>query len=180
MIKKYILATIFIVLIGQSMWAKEVKIQLLASDYVEKPIRIFSYTDRITERKNSFTEAITDAKGACSVTFNIDDQQTVYIEIENNIRYLIAEPGKKYQIKSFNEHINNRLIVNDDGINQQINAFDTALNTFITNNFSQIYMMHDDFIIDTIIKRMKEKFTTDKNTFLETYKHIRYTLLDVN
>ncbi len=165
--------------------AQNVRINGIASTAAGKKIRLFTYSDYVSELPKKLDEAIIDASGKFELKTSTGETFFAWIQIDRFKTEVFLEPNSEYNITilpfDFNTDekvgpfLDKRRLqlefVNPDStdINQLLYKFNAIYNDFVINNFNDIYKKRDKKKLDSLNTKLTAAFEEVNNPFFHNY-----------
>lgn len=176
-------------------YAEKVVISGTAKSYSGTSIDVMFHSDSFTYVGKKISEFTVDSNGHFSVEFNIDQVQLVYLPLEVYKGFLFVEPGKKYEIKlppkqvlspaqklnpffEADELMIGVANVDSEDLNVIIRKLDDKLDSFINQNFHQIYRKKERSEGIQFSELIKHEFSYSDHPFFLNYLEYRLGFLE--
>lgn len=173
--------------------AQNVRINGSTTNAVGKKIRLFTYTDYISELPKKLDETIIDASGKFTLKTSIGDTYYAWLQIDQYKAELYLEPNNEYSItilpfdfasdekiapfmdkRKLQIEFNNPSLTD---LNQLTARFNVIYNDFILTYFNDLYKRRDKSKLDTLNNKITKEFQEVNNAYFNNY--IKYRIAGI-
>lgn len=164
------------------------------SDYKNQVIKLFGYKDYITQTEELLSADTANARGQFDIAVDLYKTRLVFVELGIYRGVLYIEPGKKYevvlpefkpltkaeQLNPYFKPVEVYLGVKNSSpndLNLRIAEFNDVYNSFLNDNYYQIFKSPDKAKIDTAITTIEHIFDTIPNAYFYNYRKYKYAWL---
>ncbi|MBN2350438.1 MAG: TlpA family protein disulfide reductase [Bacteroidales bacterium] len=173
---------------------KEVIIKGQSPSYAHEIIKLYQYSDQITNTEKLISECIVAGDGNFELSFDIDATTYVFSRLGVYTVYLFVEPGKTYNVvlpqktpKSEKDLLNpyfEEVAVHlgltnysESELNMLIRMFNDAFNPYYKKHIYLIATGQDLMQLDKDIESIEVPFTSYSNEFFKSYREYKYAML---
>ena len=176
---------VFFALIPSVLVAQTVTIRGNAQGRIFEQVRIKVYADQFSHLKKTVAQTLTDEDGNFSLTFECNNTNYAWLSVELLDGEFYLKPGASYRFDVFPDTATKgsvydqlplpfNMTANDDGLNDNLQKFNSMYNTFVMNHFNELYRSRDLSIIFQLRKSIEEEFSAVNNSYFNIY--VKYSL----
>lgn len=189
-VMRKILAIYLTLFLSFEIFAQTVTINGSSEEYANQTISVYQYSDYFTKNEELIGSFTTDALGRFSYTFDCKTTREIYMYLGIYKAFLFVSPEKEYEIamppyeeKTLAQELNPYYeptdislgVINSDpnDINILLLSFNSLYETFLSDNFQEIYITRDKAKVEKFQEYVDSTFTGCNDEFFNVYKNYR-------
>lgn len=173
----------------------QTKLIVSESDYKNESLLFYSYSDYISQVKDTVAFVTTIEDGSFSVALDLQETKQIFLDVgvyhcwfyadkdKAEHQLVLPEKRSKTKVEELNiyfEAVNFRLGIrnnNSKGLNQLIATYDKIYASFLEENFDTIYKFPHNTLVDKFEKSMDNYFSEIKHFFFKDY--VKYSIAEL-
>jgi peroxiredoxin len=166
-----------------------------AADYSSKEITFYTIPDPILRQRLDLATTKVAGDGTFSVSLPVNQTIEIYTDLEKFCGTMVVEPGKNYTITlpPFSLRTSNEAHspyfkpalywlglpdTENSDLNFTVRQFITDFNLETVKNTVQIYQSQSKDVVNEIIDRLEQKYSTNQNDYFKTLKRYYFAGLE--
>jgi len=192
---QYFKILIFLLLISTQLSAQKSVLSGKVDDYKSKEITFYTVPDPILHQKLELATTKVANDGTFSVSLSVNQTTEIYSDLEKFCGTMVVEPGKNYTITlpPFSLRTSNEahspyfkpalywfgLPNTENGdLNFAVRQFITDFNLETVKNTIQIYQNQSKEVVNEIIDRLEQKYSSNQNDYFKTLRRYYFAGLE--
>ena len=166
-----------------------------AIDYSAKEITFYTIPDPVLRQKLELATTKVAIDGTFSVTLSVSQTIEIYTDLEKFCGTMVVEPGKNYSVilppfslrtsdEAHSSYFKPALYwlglpgTESNDLNFAIRSFVTEFNFETIKNTVPIYQNQSKEVVNEIIERLEQKYSTNQNEYFKTLKSYYFAELE--